>query len=217
VLVSYKVMVFDSAASGGLGAPATGLTAAWAVLKKLSDRTSVSSPLTVAPVFEIGSGCYVVAYDPKGANGELTGVLDFGAGLTVAADRYKDVILTNDTSGNLVAANKGVFDVVDPTTYSAGSLAKALADTAAAVAGMTIGVLTTVVGSDATAAGFAVPSGVIPLDGTFKGRWVYVRNGPYMNQSAVISDSNRTTNRLSLYPAFPAGVVLTDGTQVEIV
>lgn len=87
--------IFEVRSSGALQA---GLTPTWSTLRKLSDGTTVASPGTVAVISELGGGLYKVAYDPEGANGELVGVLDAGAGITSAADRYITMVLAQDSS-----------------------------------------------------------------------------------------------------------------------
>ena len=81
-----------------IGVLVAGLTPVWLGLYKLSDGSAVSSPDSVAPITEIGSGLYKIAYDPEGANGELYGVIDAGASVTADQDRYPDILLAQDSS-----------------------------------------------------------------------------------------------------------------------
>jgi hypothetical protein len=128
MLTKYYFRVYDTVA----GAFVTGLTGGtlptWAMLKKGSDLSDISSPATVAPIAEVGHGVYQVSYDPQSSNGEVVGVIDAGSGLTVAQDRYTVMELTLDTNGNMTVANKGLLDAVTLSAAPTGSAGKLLYD-----------------------------------------------------------------------------------------
>lgn len=94
--ISQVFTVRDSTISTGDNCK-SGLTPTWRMLKKLSDLTDLPNPDATAVVTPVGNGQYRVTYDAE-ANGEATGQLDVGAGLTNGNDRYIDVVFSRDST-----------------------------------------------------------------------------------------------------------------------
>lgn len=94
------------------GTPKTGLTPVWNNLKKASDSTDfLPQPI----ISEIGGGWY--KFTQPDTLDELTGVVDGGAILTDATDRYVPVDITPDDFGmtDLLDAIVKGSQVLDPT------------------------------------------------------------------------------------------------------
>jgi hypothetical protein len=118
--VTLVFMVRDGQSSPP-GERKTGLTPTWVHLKRLSDGTNITPTPTIS---EIGQGQYKFTYDPE-TSGEAAGQIDAGSGLTAAADRYVDVVLTRERS-------RLVYSLPSETPGADGGLA--IADGAGQVA-----------------------------------------------------------------------------------
>lgn len=90
-LVRYNL----TARNGGV--PTAGLSPTWSTLVVSSTAAAVSSPNTAVPITALAGGGYQVAYDPT-TQGELYGIIDFGASISDPNERYADITLDADPS-----------------------------------------------------------------------------------------------------------------------
>jgi len=136
--ITYAFTVRDSTVTTGDNRK-TGLSPTFALAKKLSDNTTVSSPTIV----EVGNGIYKFAYDAE-ANGEIAWEIDAGASLTNPSDRYVDGIATLDSSrvlsGISSAGQVVASSVQGSVTGSVASVTGAVGSVTGAVGSVTAGV-----------------------------------------------------------------------------
>lgn len=108
------------------GTRVTGLTPTFSQLRKLTDNTTIAQPGTT----EVGLGVYKFSYDVE-TYGEAIAQIDCGTLVTLGADRYLDMILTNErnriTSG-LNATGKVTVDLTQtvPTSNTVHTIGDAL-------------------------------------------------------------------------------------------
>ena len=173
---------------------------------------SVSSPVT-ANVTQIG-GRNVTAASPitfPASVADASLVPSASANATAAA-----AAILLDPSNKIATGIGGGISTSDPlqnspSSYAAGTVGYAIASQ------VNLSTKTTVQGNTATNTAFVGDSSLPTVDNFFLGQIVKIASGPSLGASATVASYIGQTKQFNLFPAFPVGVNLSAGTQLEIV